>query len=154
MCAGLPAVYTNYSAHGELLRKANAGIGVGGVLQPEHQNRVWRMIADLAQVIEAVRRLYFNRQLAAELGANGRAFVQNYRPEIVVEKWHQVFQQLISTPHDPNHLPLSNNPAVHVGRDSVLECGSPLPLLNRAPDTKAPEDWRSPKPVGTSSPIE
>src|SRR6266545_597629 len=34
-------------------------------------------------------------------------------------------------------------------RDSVLDCGSPLPLLHPSPDRKAPEDWRSPKPGRT-----
>src|SRR5438132_11606381 len=29
-------------------------------------------------------------------------------------------------------------------RDSVPECASPLALLNRLVDTKAPEDWRTP----------
>jgi len=36
------------------------------------------------------------------------------------------------------------------GRDSVLDCGSPLPLCSAAPEAKAPEDWRSPKPSGNS----
>jgi glutamyl-tRNA reductase len=35
-------------------------------------------------------------------------------------------------------------------RDSVLDCGSPLPLCTAAPESKAPEDWRSPKPDGSS----
>jgi glutamyl-tRNA reductase len=34
--------------------------------------------------------------------------------------------------------------------DSILDCGSPLPLPHAVPELKAPEDWRSPKPGGSS----
>ena len=41
------------------------------------------------------------------------------------------------------------NQSAMVARDSVLDCGSPLPLSHREPDpVKAPEGWRSPKPGG------
>ena len=39
---------------------------------------------------------------------------------------------------------------VAAGRDSVLDCGSPLPLGRAVPETKAPEGWRSPEPRGSS----
>ena len=52
------------------------------------------MVADLSQVIEAIRRLYYDRKLASSLGANGRTFVEGFAPEIVVRKWHEIFQNV------------------------------------------------------------
>jgi glycosyltransferase involved in cell wall biosynthesis len=94
MCSGLPSVYTNYSAHGELLTRAGAGIPVGGVLQPERESCVWRILADMPQTIEAVRRLYYDRDLRTALSANGRKFVDQFATESQVEKWHRIFQQV------------------------------------------------------------
>lgn len=94
MCSGLPVVYTNYSSHAEFLGRANGGLPVGGILQPERGTCIWRMVADVPQVIEAVRKLYFNRELGAALGRNGRAFVERFTPETQVECWHQIFQRL------------------------------------------------------------
>jgi len=99
MCAGLPVVYTNYSAHAEYLSRGNAGLPVGGVFQPERRYCVWRMIADVPQVIEAVRRLYFDRRLGRMLGANGRAFVEAYHPQAVVKEWHELFRAVMASGH-------------------------------------------------------
>jgi glycosyltransferase involved in cell wall biosynthesis len=96
MCCGLPVIYTNYSSHSEFLGKASAGLPVDGILQPEAKTCILRMIADVSQTIEAVRKLYFDRELGRQLGQNGRAFVQNYTPEIQAEKWHQIFQRLVA----------------------------------------------------------
>jgi glycosyltransferase involved in cell wall biosynthesis len=94
MCSALPVVYTNYSAHGEFLTRGQAGLPVGGILQPEPKNCIWRMVADVPQAVEAVRRLYLDRKLARQLGANGRAFVQQFSIETQVEAWHRTFMQL------------------------------------------------------------
>jgi glycosyltransferase involved in cell wall biosynthesis len=96
MCSGLPLIYTNYSAHAELVGRAHAGLGVGGILQPERKSCIWRMIADVPQVIEAVRKLYFNRDLGCRLGCNGRQFAEQYRLEIQVERWHRIFQKILA----------------------------------------------------------
>ncbi len=94
MCSALPVVYTNYSAHGEFLTRGQAGLPVGGILQPEMKQCIWRMVADVPQAIEAVRRLYFDRKLAQQLGANGRTFVQQFSIETQVAAWHRTFAQL------------------------------------------------------------
>ncbi|MDA1278018.1 MAG: glycosyltransferase [Verrucomicrobia bacterium] len=93
MCSALPVIYTNYSSHAEFIGRAGAGLPVGGILQPETTQCVWRMIADVPQAIEAVRELYFKRELGRELGAKGRTFAERYRKEVQVDRWHQVFQK-------------------------------------------------------------
>jgi glycosyltransferase involved in cell wall biosynthesis len=94
MCSALPVVYTNYSAHGEFLTRGQAGLPVGGILQPEAKQCIWRMVADVPQVIEAVRRLYFDRALGRQLGENGRAFAGKFGIDTQVEAWHRTFQEL------------------------------------------------------------
>jgi glycosyltransferase involved in cell wall biosynthesis len=95
MCIGRPVIYTDYSSHAEFLGRAKAGLPVNGILQPEVKSCVWRMIADVPQALEAVRRLYFHRELASQLGSNGRAFVRDYTPAIQARKWHEMFQRVL-----------------------------------------------------------
>lgn len=78
MCTGLPVIYTDYSSHAEFLNKANAGMPVKGTYQPDGRTCILRMVADLRQVIEAVRTLYFNHHLRMTLGQNGLRFVTDY----------------------------------------------------------------------------
>ncbi len=101
MCAALPVVYTNYSAHGEFLRRGKAGLPVSGILQPEPKTCIWRMVADVPQAIEAVRRLYFDRKLARELGANGRRFADGFGIQTQVDAWHATFERLVRAPVPP-----------------------------------------------------
>lgn len=95
MCSALPVVYTNYSAHGEFVTRAKGGLPIGGILQPEADSCIWRMVADVPQAIEAVRRLYFDRALARRLGNNGRQFAEKFGIETQVEAWHQTFCKLV-----------------------------------------------------------
>jgi glycosyltransferase involved in cell wall biosynthesis len=92
MCSGLPVVYSNYSAHAEYLGKAQGGLMVAGVLQPEPKTCLLRLVADIPQTLQAVRKLYFDRGLRARLGENGRAFVEQYTSDVQAERWHSVFQ--------------------------------------------------------------
>lgn len=97
MGCGLPVIYTNYSSHAEFLGRARAGLPVSGVLQPEAQTCIWRMIADVGQVIEAVRRLRSDPALGCSLGRNGRAFAELFALKAQAERWHNVFQNLAAT---------------------------------------------------------
>jgi glycosyltransferase involved in cell wall biosynthesis len=97
MCCAIPVVYTNYSSHGEFLSRANAGLPVGGILQPEKRTCIWRMVADVEQAIEALRKIYFGRALGNALGANGGAFVRQFTAGIQAERWHSMLQKLNSS---------------------------------------------------------
>lgn len=97
MCCGLPVVYTNYSSHAEFLGRASAGLPVGGILQPEPRTCIWRMVADVQQAVEAVRRLYFDGEIRTAFARNGRAFAGRFAPDVQVERWHNVFQQLLAS---------------------------------------------------------
>jgi len=49
----------------------------------------------------------------------------------------------------PGNLVALHNSGGFIGRGSVLECASPL-ALSTTHDFRAPEDWRTPGPVGFS----
>lgn len=97
MSSGLPVVYTNYSAHAEFLGKANAGLPVGGILQPEAYTCILRLIANVSDTLEAVRTLYYRPDLRMRLGLNGRSFVEEHKIDIKAEHWHRIFQECVST---------------------------------------------------------
>jgi glycosyltransferase involved in cell wall biosynthesis len=96
MCTGIPVIYTNYSSHAEFLGNASAGIGVGGVLQPEPSSCILRLVADVSQLLDAVRALYFNRELGFNLGRKGRQYVVRYDRHTQAEKWHRLFQDCLA----------------------------------------------------------
>ncbi|PYJ82484.1 MAG: hypothetical protein DME22_18595 [Verrucomicrobia bacterium] len=92
MCSALPVIYTTHSSHAEFLGMASAGLAVDGILQPEGKTGFWRMIADVPNAVEAVRKLYFDRELGRTLGSHGRSFVQQYSLKLQGELWHRIFQ--------------------------------------------------------------
>jgi glycosyltransferase involved in cell wall biosynthesis len=94
MCSGLPVIYTNYSSHADFLRSAQGGIPIDGVLQPEVTTAIWRMIADLGEVIEAILRLYREPSERERLGSNGRAYAERFSVENEINRWHTMFQTL------------------------------------------------------------
>jgi glycosyltransferase involved in cell wall biosynthesis len=96
MASELPVIYTNYSSHAEFLRKANAGIPVGGILQPEPGSCILRLVPDVGQALDAVRRLYGDAKLRSSLGCRGRLLTENYSKELVAEKWHRLFQDCLA----------------------------------------------------------
>jgi glycosyltransferase involved in cell wall biosynthesis len=95
MCTGLPVIYSDYSSHAEFLRAGNAGLPVKGIMQPEAKSCEWRLVADVAAALKAVRRLYYDRNLGKMLGHNGRVFVHGFVPSMQAERWHHIFQKVL-----------------------------------------------------------
>jgi glycosyltransferase involved in cell wall biosynthesis len=94
MCSGIPIIYTNYSSHAEFVRLPGAGLPVGGRLQPEPGTCILRLLADVAEALEAVRNLYFHREIGTALGRRGRAFAEQHSTEVQAARWHRLFQEI------------------------------------------------------------
>ena len=97
MCCALPVVYTNYSSHAEFLSISRAGLPVGGTLQPEPNTCIMRLIADVPGAIEALRKMYFDRNAGRVMGLNGRSFCERFSLIPQAERWHQLFQGMLSS---------------------------------------------------------
>ena len=111
MCSALPVIYTDFSSHSEYLNDAQAGLRVGGILQPEPKTGFLRMVADLPEAIRAVRQLYFDAHLRESLGVKGRDYVQQFRVERQIEEWHEVLQTLrLHHVTPPSRLPTTAPP--------------------------------------------
>lgn len=95
MASGLPIVYSDYSSHAEYIRMANAGLPIGGVLQPDAQNGVLRLVSAVEEAVAAVRRLYQFSELRMELGRRGRQFVEEWAPMQMAEKWDDLFMRIL-----------------------------------------------------------
>ncbi len=132
MCSALPVVYTDYSSHAEFLGAGKAGLAVEGILQPEGKVGLWRSIGDVAQAVAAVRRLYYNRDLGRELGANGRAFVQQYGLDVQAQKWHRIFQGLRLA----NSFQQSIEPTIHSKKPTPADRTPDVANINGA------REWR------------
>jgi len=95
MACAIPVVFSNYSSHAELVSKASAGLGVGGILQPECGSGILRLVPDIEDALAAVRMLYNSREMCARLGSNGREFVSKYNKSVMAECWHRLFREMM-----------------------------------------------------------
>ncbi|HEX7860796.1 MAG TPA: glycosyltransferase [Verrucomicrobiae bacterium] len=93
MICGLPVIYTNYSGHAEFLARKKECFPVGGVLQPENETCIFRMIADVAQTLEAVLTLLRRSQERGRITKT--AFFEPYTSRKVAESWHNCFGEVL-----------------------------------------------------------
>jgi glycosyltransferase involved in cell wall biosynthesis len=96
MSSEIPIVYTDYSSHGEFIKAGDGGLPIGGLLQPEGQSGVLRMIARVEEAVQAVRRIYFDRELGVRLGQNGRAFANRFNLGRMAVEWDRMFTRVVA----------------------------------------------------------
>jgi glycosyltransferase involved in cell wall biosynthesis len=96
MSCGLPIVYSDYSSHAELVKNANGGLSVNGVLQPEARTDVMRFIADVYSVLDRVNELIADVDLRMALGRAGRNYVKAYSRDKMAKIWHATFESALA----------------------------------------------------------
>lgn len=97
MASGIPVIYSDYSSHAEYLSNADAGMAIGGILQPEPSNCIMRHVSDIYMAVDAVCKLQDDSSLRRTFGINGRAYCEQYNCLNVAGKWHSLLQIVNST---------------------------------------------------------
>jgi len=95
MACGLPIIYSNYSSHAEFISKAEAGVCVNGILQPEESSSMMRFISNPHSIAEAILDLRRSHEMRLRLGKNGRSYSESVSVEIISSKWIETFEDCI-----------------------------------------------------------
>lgn len=103
MAAGLPVVYTNYSAYAEFTQFGGLPARVANYI-PELNTSIRRASVDTASAIEQILKLRHNKQLRKELGTNGRYHAAKYGLNHMAQSWDKIFDEMMSKP-----LPTNSN---------------------------------------------
>ena len=94
--SGVPVIYTNYSSHADFCK--HGGLPVKVTFIPELQLSIDRAIADTNHAIEQCLWAYENRDEFKQLGLNGRKFAETKSIDIIVDQWHELFQDMMTKP--------------------------------------------------------
>lgn len=101
LACGIPMVYSNYSAHGEICSKGGLPVRVSYI--PEIFHGIQRAVVDNNHAVEQVLKLYRNPVLRTNLGLAGANFINNFDINIMVDVWDSIFSETMN-----KRLPIKN----------------------------------------------
>jgi len=96
LMAGVPTIYTNYSSHADYCKHGGLPVRVDFI--PELGLTIHRSIADTNHAVEQCLWAYRNQDKFAELGLKGRKFTETKTIDVIVDQWHQMFQEMMEKP--------------------------------------------------------
>ena len=91
MASGIPIIASDYSSHAEWVERADSGIRVSGILQPEARTGIMRHISDVYEAADAVLKLYRDPGLYRAYCEKGRSFVEAH----AIENHHPFWADVI-----------------------------------------------------------
>lgn len=100
MASGVPPIYTNYSSHADFCQ--HGGLPVNCDFIPELAFGIQRSQADTNHAIRQCMRAYEDRDLVDTLAVSGRKFVESKSLDSIVEKWDEVFTNMMKNPVGTN----------------------------------------------------
>ena len=94
--SGVPVIHTNYSSHADFCK--HGGLPVRVTFIPELQLSIDRAIADINHAVEQCLWAYHNRDEFRKLGLKGREFAETKTVDVIVNQWHELFQDMMAKP--------------------------------------------------------
>lgn len=92
MATGLPCILLDHSASGELGADGRAElVPVGGSLTWTGSHLTQRPVPDIDRAVEAMMKIYKNRQHREAVAASGQKFATQYTWDRVVDEWDNLF---------------------------------------------------------------
>lgn len=100
--AGVPIVYSNYSAHAEMAKMGGLPCTVKYVSEMHHG--IMRSVINTEDAVRQMLKLIESKELRQELGERGKAFAQLYNLASISTMWDQVFTEVMNKPSEERDI--------------------------------------------------
>lgn len=95
MAAGVPIVYSNYSAHAEFCKFGGLPVRVGTYI-PELNHGIQRSVVDTGDAVKQMLTLMEDRELLDSLSKSARAYCSSYSLSQLAQAWDKVITEVYS----------------------------------------------------------